>query len=796
MDVTSIHTIYMILGGYITVFSLCSLFIKEKLYIGEATVASIIGIIVGPHCLGWFDPTTWGNTDYITLEISRIILIVQVFAVGVELPKKYMLRHWRSVAFLLVPVMSFGWVISGVIIWGLTPTLSFIEGLTISACITATDPVLASSVVGKGTFAKRVPGHLRNLLSAESGCNDGMAFPFIYLSLSLLKYLHDPGELFLHWLVLTVLYECIFGCILGSVIGWAARHTIKYSEQKGLIDRESFLVFYFVLALFSCGVGVTLGTDDLLVAFSAGASFAWDGWFTAKTEESHVSNVIDLLLNLAYFVYFGAIIPWETYSNADWGLSPWRLVVVAILIILFRRIPAVLLCKPLIPDIKNWREAFFCGHFGPIGVGALFVAILARGELEHNEPTPLAELPPPGSTNLLIIEVIWPIVTFLVVCSIVVHGSSIAVFTLGKRINTVTFTMSFTREVDGPNWLNRLPRLEMGHSVSIGKKDADSSLNGMDGPITKPPPARARRFLSIRSQTGGSQENGNEGMRSAGVTDEQARSDAKETEEDYEEKTNDGKEAFQEGDNLILEDESGEVISQMKSPAQGLPADSDAGPSSVRPGALSDQVIRQNRRKGNVYAYEIGNTVIWENEEGEIIKRYNIPKVESRSVPTYQRMKVWFRNKNPQETQTTSPDERESLRQNEPVKSVEDTSTNRQWGVVGLRDDVDQATDQRSTNKHVHDDREDETAAERHRREAALGLRDNVEKESERDPTEDEKRFKHSGLSNPGPHLPSISFAQAPTIERGERNAESRRGSIVRRHSPRPSLSWGDDVQG
>jgi sodium/hydrogen antiporter len=66
---------------------LCSLFVKEKLYIGEATVATLCGVIVGPYSLKWFDPGSWGNVDQITLECSRILLVVQCFAVGVELPK-------------------------------------------------------------------------------------------------------------------------------------------------------------------------------------------------------------------------------------------------------------------------------------------------------------------------------------------------------------------------------------------------------------------------------------------------------------------------------------------------------------------------------------------------------------------------------------------------------------------------------------------------------------------------------------------------------------------------------------
>lgn len=290
------------------VFSLISLFVKEKLYIGEATVAAIVGLIVGPHCLNWFAPTTWGNSDYITLEISRIVLCLQIFAVAVELPKKYMLKHWWSVAMLLVPVMTAGWLVVGLFIWIVIPGLNFSESLVAAACVTATDPVLAAAVVGKGKFARRVPGHLRNLLTAESGCNDGMAFPFIYLGINLVIHWGNGREIVKDWICVTILYECLFGCILGVFIGYVGRHSIKYAEKKGLIDRESFLAFYLVLAFACAGFGSMLGTDDLLVSFAAGTAFSWDGWFARKTEETHVSTVIDLLLNLSYFVYFGAII--------------------------------------------------------------------------------------------------------------------------------------------------------------------------------------------------------------------------------------------------------------------------------------------------------------------------------------------------------------------------------------------------------------------------------------------------------------------------------------------------------
>lgn len=380
----------------------------------------------------------------------------------------------------------------------MVPPLNWLESLCCAACVTATDPVLASSVVGKGKFAKRVPKHLRDILSAESGCNDGMAFPFIYLALYIIEFRHEPNEVAKNWLVITILYECVFGAFYGFIIGYIGRHGIKYAEAHDLVDRESFLVFYFVLALFCAGSGSILGVDDLLVGFSAGVGFSNDGWFTQKTEESHVSNVIDLLLNLAYFVYLGTIIPWEQYNSPTIGTTPWRLVVIAIFVIFFRRIPIMMALKPVIPDIKTWREALFAGHFGPIGVGAIFVAILARAELETESTTPLASYPPVGAKNSSLVALIWPITTFLVISSIIVHGSSIAVFTLGKRINTLSLTMSYTAAGDeGPGWLNRLPRIS---SVSRSQAKSVGSESEAEGPKLEDLPPGILPPIGIKGQ--------------------------------------------------------------------------------------------------------------------------------------------------------------------------------------------------------------------------------------------------------------------------------------------------------
>ncbi|KAL8680271.1 MAG: hypothetical protein Q9186_003509 [Xanthomendoza sp. 1 TL-2023] len=746
LSVNKPHLAYLILGGFTSLFMLCSLFVKEKLYIGEATVATICGIIFGPHAANLFNPMSWGNTDQITIECSRVVLVVQCFAIGVELPKAYMERHWKSVIWFLGPIMTYGWLATSLFIWWMVEPLTWLESLMCAACVTATDPVLASSVVGKGKFAKRVPKHLRDVLSAESGCNDGMAFPFIYLSFYLIHYHLSPQKVTFHWFCNTILYECVFGCVYGVLIGYLGRHAIKWADSKNLIDRESFLVFYFTLALFCAGTGATLGTDDLLVGFAAGVGFSNDGWFSQKTEESHVSNVIDLLLNLAYFVYLGSVIPWEQYNNPAIGLTPWRLVVIALLVIFFRRIPIVLALKPFIPDVKTWREALFAGHFGPIGVGAIFAAILARAELETDTTVPLAVLPTdPTSANYLVVLVIWPLTTFLVISSILVHGSSIAVFTLGKRINTLTLTMSYTQaNEDSPSWMNRLPRIQSTAKGSMSKSKDDLSVTSSDEKMDYPPgslppigvpgnflrrqkdedtPLQNSKGDGTRVSTrrkakwdsgmgpGGPisqsaitpqrrldpQESASDTLTDKGTpssTSEDKEPDQLEVEQFDEkeaEKHRNGPkhvdepelEAYEEGDQMIVEDEEGNVVSvddirgatpeqkkqHMIDDEKKVRADASGeyakgkfhphektegeeiekevekdiehpsraygnmvkkfghwkgwGKKEGEPGAVERQPHEQKR--GAAHAYQFGNTIIVEDEDGEVIKKYDIP---------------------------------------------------------------------------------------------------------------------------------------------------------------------------
>lgn len=93
------------------------------------------------------------------------------------------------------------------LIYALIPGLNFLSSLAVAACLTPTDPILAAAVVGGKYADKHVPAHLRHLLAAESGCNDGAAFPFLFIALYLTI---DPstGRAISDWFLLLWLCAC------------------------------------------------------------------------------------------------------------------------------------------------------------------------------------------------------------------------------------------------------------------------------------------------------------------------------------------------------------------------------------------------------------------------------------------------------------------------------------------------------------------------------------------------------------------------------------------------------------
>lgn len=117
IEATPAHRSYLLLSIFLITYTLFTNLIRNRFHLSEPPLALAVGILLGPKGLGWLDPNScdsvkacfdgkddpegWGWGDDVVLEATRVILGIQVFTIGVELPKFFFSRHWKSVGMLL-----------------------------------------------------------------------------------------------------------------------------------------------------------------------------------------------------------------------------------------------------------------------------------------------------------------------------------------------------------------------------------------------------------------------------------------------------------------------------------------------------------------------------------------------------------------------------------------------------------------------------------------------------------------------------------------------------------------------
>ncbi|KAI0479046.1 Sodium/hydrogen exchanger family-domain-containing protein [Xylariaceae sp. FL0804] len=436
LDTSNFNIVVALLGGWISLFGLVSYLLKENYYLSEAFISLGAGVAFSPHAANFIRPLDYTGTQEslndATLYFTRLVLGVQLVLAGVQLPSRYLKKEWKSLSLLLGPIMTCMWLATSLLIWALVPNLPILHALAVGACVTPTDPVL-SNVIVKGKYADHnVPPDLQKIIIAESGANDGLGYPFLFLALYLIKYIGDGGVqqsggaglAIGLWFGETWGYVIILSVLYGAVVGWIAKELLHYCEERKFVDRENFLVFAFSLALFITGTCGMIGSDDILACFIAGNVFTWDDWFRLETLDE---PTIDMLLNVTIFMWYGAVCPWHIFV-ANNVIPIYRLIPLGILILMLRRPPFVLAFHKKIRQIEGIRHATFMGFFGPVGCSAIFYLYITLEFIDSLNPDGGDE---PRSDVANMGEVVTVIVWFMVICSVAVHGASIPLAKFG-----------------------------------------------------------------------------------------------------------------------------------------------------------------------------------------------------------------------------------------------------------------------------------------------------------------------------------------------------------------------------
>jgi NhaP-type Na+/H+ or K+/H+ antiporter len=397
---TQLNIALAIMGSVTVGVALLSALIKRS-PVSESSIAVLIGLAVGPYGLGWLDLARWSDPYLILAQAARLTLAIGLMGVALRLKREAIKALLRPIALLLTLGMLGMWLVSSVLA-GWLLGLSLWTALLLGAIVTPTDPVVASSIV-TGEFAKQhLPLRLRDTLSAEAGSNDGLAYVFVMLPILMIG--HTPDQAIHRWLLESVLTGVIGAAVLGAVIGVIAAKLLALAERHNLVAGTSLLGYSVAFSLMTLGLAQLLQTDGLLAVFIAGLLFNLLSDRQEEHEEEHTQEAVAKLFTLPMFVIFGIALPLN-----EWAALGWPLFWLALLVLLLRRLPVVMMLAPTWQRSLNKHDAAFLGWFGPIGIAAIYYAALAHSHLHD--------------------PLFWYVASALIFGSIMLHGVTAAPLT-------------------------------------------------------------------------------------------------------------------------------------------------------------------------------------------------------------------------------------------------------------------------------------------------------------------------------------------------------------------------------
>ncbi len=392
--------------------SLLAGLIGNRTWVSEVTVCLLIGAAIGPLLSYVSETQLFGDDRAKTLEeVARLTLGIAVMGTALRLPMSYLRNCWRDLAVVLLLGLPLMWL-TGAGMAALFLGVGVLPALLIGAMVAPTDPVVAASIVTGRVASAKVPDRVRNLISAESAANDGLGQLFVMLPILLLT--EPPRQAIADWLLRTLCWEIGGAIAIGAILGWLAGHLFVWAKRKPYSEDESMLTIGLALSLTVLAGLELVGSDGILAVFVAGLMLN-RGISDLETRQHHLHGAITRFFDLPAFVLIGVLLPWGA-----WVALGWKGVGLALVLVLFRRLPWWLALAPIIRDLRRRDETLFAGWFGPIGVAAAYYSLLGQERTG--------------------IDILWPIASLVIVLSVAIHGISATPFAnmLGARLDDDT----------------------------------------------------------------------------------------------------------------------------------------------------------------------------------------------------------------------------------------------------------------------------------------------------------------------------------------------------------------------
>lgn len=336
--------------------------------------------------------------------LSEMTVIVALFAAGMRIDVVRPFSRWKTTWRLLAVAMPL--CIGAMVLVGLAAGLPLAAALLLGAALAPTDPVLAGDVqVGPPTEGGEHP--VRFSLTTEAGLNDGLAFPFIYLSIAAIAGLTATEAL--EWAAYDFVYRILAGTAVGAMAGWLLGQVVFRWPAKNMLAETGS----GVLAL--AGVFLCYGAAEFVHGYGFIACFV-GGLIFRRLEAEHSFHSDLHLFNLAIEHALTAVLLLMTGAALGTYLELVRWEHVAIAASLIFVVRPLMGWAALAGTSLTPRERLVTAAFGVRGIGSIYYLAFAAG----------------STIAMPAIGELWLVVLVTIAMSAAVHG-----FTSGAALSLI-----------------------------------------------------------------------------------------------------------------------------------------------------------------------------------------------------------------------------------------------------------------------------------------------------------------------------------------------------------------------
>lgn len=362
----------------------------ERTPINGALVFVLFGFALGPLGLHWLHLSLDREGLRVLAELT-LAMVLFTDAAGADLGvlKRRIVIPQRLLLIGLPLTILIG-LGAGVF---LLDSLTLFEAAVLATMLAPTDAALGKAVVTN----ESVPNDIRQGLNVESGLNDGICVPILFVFLALAQ--GQAGENGTLLLTVELLAEEIgIGLAVGLSVTALCSVLLNRFAARGLITQSWRQLPVVALATVCFTTAQSLGGSGFIAAFAGGMLFGG-----MIREHKHklllAAEGTGDTLSLITWVAFGALVVGNAYEQLTWQVVLYALLSLTVI----RMLPVFL---SLHGTHLRTDEKLFAGWFGPRGLASIVFGIIVLN----------AHLPGGDTIGIT--------VAVTVVLSVILHGVS------------------------------------------------------------------------------------------------------------------------------------------------------------------------------------------------------------------------------------------------------------------------------------------------------------------------------------------------------------------------------------